>query len=294
MQFRRLRYLPELVVAHDDAIPVVVPYVVEEAHAVGRLEVLLRCVQYAGVGVCLAVGLRYLAHIGFQPDNHRLVHQPQPLHLVRCHAHDQCLAGAHLVVGYSSAVLFQHPDAVLLAGVQIGDSQPFQVKSGKGLVRAVVLRAYEAVELVVVHVRQPFLELRRLFFQPFGEATPDFVNLRVRQLYALAVACLDVFPVLVLAHLLHHVRAGVVQGVLQQMHPVIVAVVSLHQKLVGDFHRPVAARHRILVEALRVAYPHVRFKQAAHVGGIHARGYPPLPEVEVKVLKRDLFGYVPA
>ena len=34
---------------------------------------------------------------------------------------------------------------------------------------------------------------------------------------------------------------------------------------------------------LRVAYPHVRFKQAAHVGGIHARGYPPFPEVEVQV-----------
>ena len=196
------------------------------------------------------------------------------------------------MVGYSSAVLFQHPDAVLLAGVQIGDSQPFQVKSGKGLVASVVLRAYEAVELVVIHVRQPFLELRRLFFQPFGEATPDFVNLRVRQLYALAVACLDVFPVLVLAHLLHHVGAGVVQGVLQQMHPVIVAVASLDQKLVGDFHCPVAARHRILVEALRVAYPHVRFKQTAHVGGIHARGYPSFPEVEVQFLKRNLFGYV--
>ena len=50
-----------------------------------------------------------------------------------------------------------------------------------------------------------------------------------------------------------------------------------------------AARHRILVKALRVAYPHVRVKQTAHVGGIHARGYPPLPEVEVQVLKRDLF-----
>ena len=82
LQFRRLRNLPELVVAHDDAVPVVVPYVVEEAHAVCRLEVLLRCVQHAGIRVCLAVGLRYLAHVGFQPDYHRLVYQPQTLHLV--------------------------------------------------------------------------------------------------------------------------------------------------------------------------------------------------------------------
>ena len=196
------------------------------------------------------------------------------------------------MVGYPAAVLFQHPDAVLLAGIQVGDSQPFQVKSGKGLVRAVVLRAHEAVELVVVHVRQPLLELRRLFLQPFRESVSDFVNLGVGELYALAVACLYVVTVLVLADFLHHVRAGVVQGVFQQVHPVIVAVISLDQKLVGDFHRPVAARHRILVEALRVAYPHVRVEQAAHVGGIHPRGYPPLPEVEVKVFKRDLFGDV--
>ena len=158
--------------------------------------------------------------------------------------------------------------------------------------RAVIFRSHEAVELVVVHVRQPFLELRRLLFQPFRKSVSDFVNLRVRQLYALAVPHLYVVPVLVLADLLHHVGAGVVQGVFQQVHPVIVAVISLDQKLVGDFHRPVAARHRILVEALRVAYPHVRVEQAAHIGGIHSRGYPAFPEVEVQILKRDLFGDV--
>ena len=34
LQFRRLRYLAELVVRHDDAIVVVVLYIIEEAHTV--------------------------------------------------------------------------------------------------------------------------------------------------------------------------------------------------------------------------------------------------------------------
>ena len=159
--------------------------------------------------------------------------------------------------------------------------------------RAVVLRAHEAVELVVVHVRQPFLELRRLFLQPLGKAVSYLVNLRVGKLYALAVAHLDVVAVLVLADAFHHVGAGVVQSVFQEIHAVIVAVVAFHQELVRDFHRLVVAFHRILVKAFRIGYPHVRVEQAAHVGGIHAGGYPTLPEVEVQIFKGYLFGYAP-
>ena len=158
--------------------------------------------------------------------------------------------------------------------------------------RAVVLRAHEAVELAVVHICQAFLELRRLFFQPFGEAVSDFDNLRVGELDALAVAHLDVVPVFVLADAFHHVRAGVVQRVFQQVHAVVVAVIALYQKLVCDFHRLAGTVHGILVKAFRVGYPHVRVEQAAHVGGIHARGYPTLPEVEVQVLEGDLFGHI--
>ena len=79
--------------------------------------------------------------------------------------------------------------------------------------RAVILRAHETVELAVIHRRQPFLELRRLLFEPFGEAVSYLVNLGVGELYSLAVAPLDVVAMLVLADGLHHVRAGVVQGV---------------------------------------------------------------------------------
>ena len=185
------------------------------------------------------------------------------------------------MVGYPAAVLFQHPDAVLLRGVQVHYAQAFQVQVRELLVRAVILRAHETVELVVVHVRQPLLELRRLFLQPLGKAVSYLVNLRVGKLYALAVTHLDVVAVLVLADAFHHVGAGVVQGVFQQVHAVVVSVIAFHQKLVRDFHRFVGAFHRILVEAFRVSYPYLRVEQAAHVGGIHARGYPTLPEVEV-------------
>ena len=34
--------------------------------------------------------------------------------------------------------------------------------------RQVILRAHETVELAVIHRRQPFLELRRLLFEPFS------------------------------------------------------------------------------------------------------------------------------
>ena len=122
----------------------------------------------------------------------------------------------HLVVANSAAVLFQHPDAIHLRGIDALDTpacQAFQIEVGEGLVRAVILRAHETVELAVIHCRQPFLELRRLFFEPFGETVADFINLGVGELYALAVAHLDVVAVFVLADGLHHVGAGVVQGV---------------------------------------------------------------------------------
>ena len=94
--------------------------------------------------------------------------------------------------------------------------------------RAVILWAHETVELAVVHRRQPFLELRRLLFQPFREPVADFINLGVGELYALAVTHLDVIAMLVLTDGFHHVRAGVVQGVFQQVHAVIVPVIALH------------------------------------------------------------------
>ena len=64
------------------------------------------------------------------------------------------------MVADTAAVLFYHPDAILLRRVITLNTpacQSFQIEVGKGLVRAVVLRAYETVELAVIHRREPFL-----------------------------------------------------------------------------------------------------------------------------------------
>ena len=119
-----------------------------------------------------------LRNIGFQPDNHRLVRQVQTLHFMRGDAHYQRLAGSNLVVTNSAAVLFQHPDAIHLRGIDAPDApacQPFQIEVGKSLMRAVILRAHETVELAVIHRHKPLLELRRLLFEPFGEAVSYLV-----------------------------------------------------------------------------------------------------------------------
>ena len=64
---------------------------------------------------------------------------------------------------------------------------------------AVVLRAHEAVELVVIQLNKPFLELRTLSLQPFRESIADFINLGVGELDCLVVRNLYVVSVLILA-----------------------------------------------------------------------------------------------
>ncbi len=150
---------------------------------------------------------------------------------MRCNAHYQRLTCSDFMVAYSAAVLFYHPDAILLRRINALNTtacQSFQIEVGKRLVRAVVLRAHETVELAVIHRCQPFFELWRLLFQPFREPVAYLVYLGVGKLYALTVTHLNVIAILVLTDRLHHVRAGVVQGVFQQVHTVIVPVIALH------------------------------------------------------------------
>ena len=106
LQLRRLRYLAELVVRHNDTIVVVVLDVVEETHAVGGRKVFLRSVQNPRVGICRLIGGGNLRNIGFQPDNHRLVRQVQTLHFMRGDAHYQRLNLAHkpMIIGLKANV----------------------------------------------------------------------------------------------------------------------------------------------------------------------------------------------
>jgi hypothetical protein len=84
--------------------------------------------------------------IGFQADNKRFVGKSETFHFISCTTHNKGFSCPDLVVTYSAAILFEHPDSVFLTLVQVGNTQPFQVQSGETLVRAVILRADKARE----------------------------------------------------------------------------------------------------------------------------------------------------
>ena len=195
------------------------------------------------------------------------------------------------MVADAAPVLFEHPDTILLALVHVLDAETpfegFQVEVGKGLVRAVVLRTNVTVELAVIHVREPFLKLRRLLREPLDEAVADLVDFGVGELYALAVAYLDVVAVLVLADTLAHVGDGVHEGVFQQGDTVVIAVIALDAVLVENLGVLHAALDRIFVHALRETDPHVRTEQVGGIGRVNPRRYPPLAEVEVQLVERN-------
>ena len=123
---------------HYYAVIVVVADIVEETYTVLRRVALFIGIQDAGVGIGSLIGHGDVGNIGFQSDNHRLMHHAQTLHLMSGHAHYHCLARADLMVGYSAAVLFQHPYAVLLRGIYrmyaVTVSQHFQIEAGESLV----------------------------------------------------------------------------------------------------------------------------------------------------------------
>ena len=101
------------------------------------------------------------------------------MHLIRCDAHDKRLARTDLVVADAAAVLLDHPDRILLAGIQVFDAQPPQVEPRKLLVAAVVAWTDITVEFAVVEIGQPLLEIVGLRMQPFDERLPDFADERV-------------------------------------------------------------------------------------------------------------------
>ena len=260
LDFGRLRYHAELLVREDDGIPVVVLHLVEDFHAAVGREVLLARIEYLGVGIGGAEGLCNLVDVRLQTGNERLVRQSEPLHLVGGDTHYQRLAATHLVVGDATAVHLQHPDTVFLRGIQILDAQSFQVKVRKGLVAAVELGAHEAVELAVVHVLQFLLELRRLFHEPVGEASPYLVNLAVGKLRGFGVAHLDVLAVLVRDGL-GDVRRGVVDGVAHEGDPVEQARFGTDCVLVIDTRAEFGGADAVLVRTGVVVDRHVGVEQ---------------------------------
>ena len=219
LHFRRLRYLTELVVRHDNAVIVVILDIIEELHPVLGRKVRFRSVEDTGVRIGGTVALGYFRHV--QTGDNRFMCQSEPFHLMCYNTHYQGLSCTHLMVADTTAIQQRHPDTIFLALVYLFDIvfpfQSFQVQVGKGLVASVILRTDVAIKLI----GKPFLELRRLRFQPVGEARPYLVDFGIGKLYALAVPHLDVVAVLVLSDTFHHVRHGIVQRMTKQVQSIV-------------------------------------------------------------------------
>ena len=260
LDFGGLRYHAELLVREDDGVPVVVLHPVENLDTALRREVLLAGIEDFGVRVGGGEGLCDLVDVRLQAGDKGLVRQSQTLHLVGGTAHDERLAATHLVIGDPPSVLLEHPDAVLLAGIQVGNAQPLEVKTGKALVRAVVLGTDEAVELAVVHVRHFPLELRRLFHEPVGEAVTDLVNLAVGKQGNLRITYLHFLARLV-QYGLGDVGRGVVDGMAHKGDAVEDAAFRTHRILVHDAWGGHVGLDAVLVVAGGITDGHVRVEQ---------------------------------
>ena len=105
-------------------------------------------------------------------------------------------------VADAAAVLLDHPDRILLAGIQVVDTQPPQVEPRKLLMAAVVAWTDITVEFAVVEIGQLLLEIVGLRMQPFDERLPDFGDERVGLLPGLEVGNPDGLAVFVLAAVL--------------------------------------------------------------------------------------------
>ena len=251
LHLRRLWNLAELVVRHYHTVIVVVLDIVEEIHTLVCLETLFIGKQYPGIGIGRLIGHGNLGYIGFQTDNHRFVSQPETLHLMRCNTHYQRFTCPNLVVADATAVLFQHPYTVLLALINGADSiavsEDFHVQIRKSLMRTIILRSDEAVELVVIEVNEFFLELRRLGFEPLRETVSYFVNLGIGKLDSLIVRNFYVFAVFIFTRRLLDVRNSVMKGVFQQAHTVVCAVIASDTELLPNGHVLSRCLSRILV-----------------------------------------------
>ena len=166
LYFGRLGYFPELVVCQDDTVPVIVLDVMEYSDTLLRSKVLLARIQHSGIRIGPLERVGYVMHIAFESDNHRLVRQSETFHFKGGHAHDKGFARTYLMVDYTAAVHLQHPYGIFLAVVQGRYAQPFQVKERETLQGTVIIRAYIAVELAVVHVRKVLFKFGELFIQP--------------------------------------------------------------------------------------------------------------------------------
>ena len=223
-------------------------------------------------------------HIAFESDNHRLVRQSETFHLKGGYTHDKGFARTYLMVDYPASVHLQHPYGIFLAIVQGRYAQPFQVKEREALQGTVVIGTYIAVELAVVHVRKVLLEFGQLFIQPAGEGGTYLVDFGVGKLYGLRIPYLNVIALLVL-YGLGYVGYGVVQRMFQQVVSVIASLFPFHIISVGDVRVGALEAHAEFVDGFRIVDMGLCLEEVSGEFLIYGHGYPPFPQVEVKLFE---------
>ena len=176
-----------------DTVPVVVLDVVENTLAGLLIKIVFPGIEYLSIRISFPKSVGNVEYICFQSDNHRLVCQSQSFHLVGSRTHDERLAGTHLVVTYTTAIGFEHPYRILLTFVEVGYAQPFQVKVGKSLMRAVKVGTHKTVEKTIVTVGELLLERVWCASEPIDKALPDFLYLGICHLDSMSVPYFDSF-----------------------------------------------------------------------------------------------------
>src|SRR3546814_13619149 len=95
------------------------------------------------------------------------------------------------MVAYSTVVNLYHPHGILLARIQIFDTQCFAVQPWKILMASVIVWSDETVKSVVILARQPGFNLIILGVPPVGKRGQDFIDLGVSHLYGFMIPNLD-------------------------------------------------------------------------------------------------------
>ena len=117
----------------------------------------------------------------------------------------------------SATVGFEHPHGILLALVEVGNTQSFEVKVWESLVRTVKVWSHKTVEKAVVTVRELLFERVWCPSEPIDKALSDFLYLGICHLDGMSVPDFDGlgFSRNLVRHFLALVGVGngIVQGV---------------------------------------------------------------------------------
>ena len=143
------------------------------------------------------------------------------LHFMGRHTHDKRLTCANFVVAYSTTVLDQHPNGILLRFIGtvnvLLSLQTLEIKVWECLMATVIVGTNETIKLTVIHIRKILLPLLVMAVNPLRESITDGINLTCGKLHSLMVSTLDRVTVRLIAYHLLNRRDGIIKGMTQNL-----------------------------------------------------------------------------